>query len=157
MVALLGFVGLCLLVGAADGAVTHAALGAWYGSLAKPPLTPPNWVFGPVWTTLYMLVGLSAWLVWREGDGDGEMRPVRPALRLWGWQLLFNAAWTPAFFGLRNPALGLVVLVPLLVLIGLTMRAFARIRPLPAWVLAPYFAWSCFATWLNLGIWWLNH
>ena len=150
--ALIGFVGLCLLVGAVDGIVTRGSVGTWYVSLVHPPLTPPNAVFGPVWTALYVMIGVAGWLVWRAG----ATRPARPALRLWGWQLLLNALWTPAFFGLHNPALGLVVLLPLLLLIALTIRAFARLRPVAAWLMAPYLAWSCFATWLNFGVWWLN-
>jgi len=152
VLALIGFVGLCLLVGAVDGIVTRSSVNAWYLSLAHPPLTPPNAVFAPVWTALYVMIGVAGWMIWQAG----ETRPVRPALRLWGWQLLLNALWTPAFFGLHNPALGLVVLVPLLVLIALTIRAFAPLRLAAAWLMAPYFVWSCFATWLNLGVWWLN-
>src|SRR5581483_4731355 len=119
VLALVGFVGLCLLVGGADGAIISGAGRAWYASLDRPPATPPNWVFAPVWTALYVMVGVSGWLAWRR---CGAARP----LRLWGWQLAANAAWAPAFFGLHNPPLGMAVLVALLVLIGLTMRHFWR-------------------------------
>jgi translocator protein len=138
-----------LLVGAADGAITATSVRTWYLSLVRPPGTPPSWVFGPVWGVLYVLMGSAAWLVWRR---TGAARP----LRLWGWQLLLNALWTPAFFGLRSPMLGLIVIVLLLILLGLTIRAFARVRRLAAWLLAPYFAWTAYAAYLNAGFFWLN-
>jgi tryptophan-rich sensory protein len=147
--ALVGFVGLCLLVAAADGGVTSLSLRTWYPSLTLPPGTPPNWVFGPVWGVLDVLVGVAGWLVWRR---CGASRPVR----LWGWQLLFNALWTPAFFGLRSPAIAFGILVILLVLIVMTVHAFARVRRVSAWLMAPYLAWTAYATYLNAGILWLN-
>jgi len=149
MLALVGFVGLCLLVGAADGTVVGGASRAWYLSLRRPPGVPPDWVFAPVWTALYVMLGVAGWLVWRR------CRNSRP-LRLWGWQLAANACWTPAFFGLRSLPLALLVILVLLVLIVATMRAFAAERRLAAWLMAPYLAWSCYATWLTAGFWWLN-
>ena len=109
-----GFVGLCLLVGAADGSLIAGRRRGWYASLLRPPGTPPNWVFGPVWTALYVMIGIAGWLVWRRTTS------TRP-LRLWGWQLAANACWTPAFFALRSPPLALAVCLVLLVLIVLTM------------------------------------
>jgi translocator protein len=149
--ALVGFVGLCLLVGAAEGAVTAVSVRTWYLTLIPPPGTPPNGVFGPIWGTLYMLIGISAWLIWRQATAL-----QRPALRLWGWQLLVNAAWSPAFFGLHSPALGLGVIAVLLLLIGLTIRRFYAIRPLAAALMMPYAVWTCYATYLNAGFLWLN-
>ena len=96
LLALVGFVGLCLLVGAAEAALSSRAVQGWYLSLTQPPGTPPAWVFGPIWTVLYIMIGVAGWMVWRHASG------VRP-LRLWGWQLAANAAWTPAFFGLHSP------------------------------------------------------
>jgi translocator protein len=147
--ALLGFVGLCLLVGAASAGLTATGLRTWYLTLTAPPLTPPSWLFGPVWAVLYVLIGLAGWLVWRRAGGT---RPVR----LWGWQLLANALWTPAFFGLHQPDLGLLVIVAMLVLTALTIHAFARVSRLAAWLMAPYLAWICFAAYLDAGFWWLN-
>jgi translocator protein len=144
-----GFVGLCLLVGVADGAVTASSVRAWYLSLTPPPGTPPNWVFGPVWGVLYVLMGVAAWLVWHR---SGASRPVR----LWGWQLLLNALWSPAFFGLRSPLLGLAIIIPLLIVLAVTVRAFARISRLASWLMAPYLVWTAYATYLNAGFWWLN-
>ena len=149
MAALIGFVGLCLLVGAAGGGLTADAVRQWYPSLVAPPLTPPPWVFAPVWTVLYIMIGVSAWLVW--------LRPGSyPALRIWGWQLAANAVWPAAFFGMRSPALGLPVIALMLLLTAMTIRAFHP-RSLPAaLLLLPYLAWSLFATYLNAGFWWLN-
>jgi tryptophan-rich sensory protein len=149
ILALVGFVGLCLLVGAADAAVVHGAVRGWYASLHAPPGTPPNWVFAPVWSVLYVMVGVAGWLVWRR---TGAARP----LRLWGWQLAANALWTPAFFGLHNPPLALAVVVLLLVLIGFTIRSFARVQRPAAWLMLPYLAWGCYATYLSAGFCWLN-
>lgn len=121
----------------------------WYLTLRPPPLTPPGVVFGPVWTVLYVLMGVAAWRVWRT-------KGHAAALRLWGWQLAANALWTPAFFGLRSPTLGLVVILGLLALIVLTIRAFRAHDRWAAAMLLPYLAWVCFATYLNAGFWWLN-
>jgi len=121
----------------------------WYASLLRPPAAPPNWVFGPVWTILYVMIGIAGWLVWRR-------TPATRPLRLWGWQLAANACWTPAFFALHSPPLALAVCLVLLVLIGLTMLAFRPIRSAAAWLMAPYLVWTCFATYLTAGFWWLN-
>ncbi len=152
--ALIGFVGLCLLVGASAAAVNASAIGGWYASLVRPPGNPPSWVFPPVWTVLYIMTGTSAWLIWWRAP---QGRRQNAALQLWGWQLLLNAAWSPAFFGLHSPATGLLVIVPLVVLIGITIGAFARLHRLAAVLLVPYLAWTCYATYLNAGFWWLNH
>ena len=148
--ALIGFVGLPLLVGLSSGSITAVAVREWYPSLVAPPGRPPNWLFAPVWTALYVAIGVAAWRVWRQP------LPNRRALRRWGWQLLFNAAWTPAFFGLHSPALGLAVILPLLVLIALTIRSFVHLDRIAGWLLLPYLAWTTYATYLNLGFWWLN-
>lgn len=150
MLALVGFVGLCLLVAVADGGVTALSVKTWYAALRHPPGTPPNWLFGPVWTVLYVMIGVAGWLVWRR---IGASR----ALRLWGWQLLANALWTPAFFGLRSPLLGLLVMAALLALIVLTVRAFWPVHRAAAWLMVPYLAWTAFAAYLNAGILWMNH
>ena len=126
---------------------------AWYLSLATPPGTPPRFVVGPVWTVLHVLIGVAGWLIWRR---IGAASMLRRPLRLWGWQLLLNALWTPAFFGLRNPVAGLAVMAALLVLIVLTLRAFARIDGPAAGLFAPYALWVTYVGYLNLGFWWLN-
>ncbi len=130
-------------------AVTATSVHTWYLSLRRPPGTPPNWLFGPVWTLLYLMMSLAAWLVWRR-VGAG------PALRLWGWQLLVNALWTPAFFGLREPAVAMLVVAVLVGLVLATLRAFSGIHRLAAWLLVPYAAWTGYAAYLTVGFWWLN-
>ncbi len=147
--ALAGFIGLCVLVGAAGVALTQHAVSGWYLSLRRPPGTPPDAVFGLVWGVLYVMIGVSGWLAWQHCGGS------RP-LRLWGWQLALNAAWAPAFFGARAPLLGLVVLAALLPLIFMTMRSFATVHRKAAWLLAPYAVWSLYALYLNVGFCWLN-
>lgn len=154
----MGFVGLCLLAGAAGGAVTSANLSPWFHTLARPPGTPPDWVFGPVWTVLYIAMGSAAWLVWRHAVTHDPAKRGREydALMLWGWQLAVNASWPAVFFGLHAPGAGLLVILVLLGLIVLTLRSFVRIGRWPAVLLLPYLAWSSYATYLNIGFWWLN-
>lgn len=154
LLALIGFVGLCLLVGAAGSTLTADSVRGWYLTLNRPPGVPPNWAFPVVWTTLYVMMGTAAWLVWRAAAATAEQR--RGALLLWGWQLLANALWTPAFFGLQSPRLGLAVLAALLPLIALTLQAFLRIDRRAGLLMLPYLLWSLYATYLNLGFWWLN-
>ncbi len=149
VLALVGFVGLCLLVGAVGGSLTAQALHAWYPSLIAPPGTPPNWVFAPVWTLLYIMIGTAAWLVWKRRG------PSRP-LRVWGWQLAANALWVPAFFGLHSPRLAMAVMVCVLLLTAWTIRGFLRVRPPAAWLMVPYGVWSLYAAYLNAGFWLLN-
>jgi benzodiazapine receptor len=106
-------------------------------------------VFGPVWTALYLMMAVAAWLVWRQPQHQA-------ALSVWGWQLAFNAAWAPAFFAGHMPFLALLIILALDVLIILTAARFARRDRRAAWLMAPYLGWSLFATYLNAGFWWLN-
>jgi len=153
--ALLLFVGIALGVGvfaAAFSPLASAAAAQWYAVLAKPPWQPPqNW-FVPQWTALYVLMGIAAWLVWRER----YHRARSTAIAAYAIQLLLNAAWSPLFFGLKNIGLGLFEIVAMWSAVGWTMREFARVRPLAAWVLAPYFIGVSFAVAMNLEIWKLN-
>ncbi len=154
LLALIGFVGLSLLVWAANGAITAGSTPAWYWSLTAPPGTPPVWLFAPVWTALYPVMGVAAWLVWRRIDVGAERK--RAALRSWGWQLLANSLWSPAFFGLHRPGLSLVVIVLLLVSILLAIRRFVPLQPVAAVLMLPYALWVGYAAYLNAGFWWLN-
>ena len=125
----------------------------WYSSLEKPAFTPPGWLFGPVWTILYILIGVAAFLVWRKGL---RSRPVKVAL---GWflvQFVLNALWTPVFFGWRRIGLALVIIVLLWAAIIGTIRYFSRVSRLAGLLLVPYLLWVSFATVLNAAIWWLN-
>ncbi len=147
--ALVGFVGLTLLVGAVDAALTAPAVHTWYLALDRPPGTPPNWLFAPVWTVLYAMIAVAAWLAWRR---PGHRR----GLLLWGWQLLANALWTPIFFGLHLIAPAMLDVLALVLLAGLTAAEFARLSRPAALLMLPYLLWTCYAGYLNAGFWWLN-
>lgn len=143
---------LVVFLGLAAGAALFGAAfppGDWYAALRKPPLTPPNWIFGPVWTLLYVAMAVAAWLVWRARGG------ALP-LGLWTLQLVLNALWSWIFFGLERPGLALLEILLLLAALGATTAAFFPVRPLAGWLLVPYVAWVAFATYLNAGIWQLN-
>jgi benzodiazapine receptor len=144
-------VGICLLVGAIGGWVTATSVKTWYPTLAKPSFTPPDWIFGPVWTVLYVLMGIAAWRVWRAGSGRAG-----GALALFAVQLAANLGWSIAFFGLRQIGAALVVIVVLEAMILATVVRFGRIDRLAAGLLVPYALWVAFATLLNAAIWRLN-
>lgn len=154
LLALVGFLGLCLLVSFANGAVTAGSVNGWYRTLVRPPLSPPDWLFAPVWTALYVTIGVSAWLVWRRVDVGSHRK--RSALRVWGWQLLANASWPAAFFGAQSTGLGLLVIFILWSSIAATMLVFWPVRRAAALLLVPYLLWVSFATYLNAAFWWLN-
>ncbi|MCA8936575.1 MAG: tryptophan-rich sensory protein [Planctomycetes bacterium] len=123
--------------------------GDWYRQLEKPFFNPPNWIFGPVWTTLYLLMGISAWLVWRRGSSGW-------ALKLFIVQLALNALWTPVFFGLHALGAALIVIVAMWLAILATIIAFWKLSRPGAAMLIPYLLWVSFATLLNASLWWLN-
>ncbi len=152
LLALALFVGLCLGIGGLGGAVTAESVTTWYTTLDKPSFNPPNWIFGPVWTTLYVLMGIAAWRVWRAADRD----TARGALAVFALQLAVNLGWSVAFFGLRHPGLAVVVILALDLLVLSTALMFRRIDRLAAWLFVPYLAWIAFATALNIAIWRLN-
>lgn len=152
LVALL-FVLVCQGAGLLGVLTTDSGNSPWYQSLEQPAFAPPSWVFGPVWTALYLMMGIAAFLVWRQGLERGA---VRRALGLFVAQLLLNAAWTPVFFGAHRLGLALGVLLALWVLIVLTLRSFAPLSRVAAWLLTPYLAWVSFAGVLNAAYWWLN-
>ncbi len=138
------------LVAAFLPAATGVALPApdYYARLDKPSWAPPPWLFGPVWTVLYAMIGVAAWLVARRGEPGGGK-----ALGLWGVQLALNAAWTPIFFGLRAPGFALAEIVLMWVAIAGTTVAFFTRRTAAGALLLPYLAWVTFATLLNFEIW----
>jgi benzodiazapine receptor len=148
--ALVGFIGLCLLVAiVGESMMARGAVQHWYHTLQAPAGTAPAWVFAPVWTALHVMIGVAGWLVWRRLG-------AAPPLRLWGWQLAANALWAPAFFCLHSPALAMGVMIVLLGLIVLTIRAFRRIRRTAAILMLPYGAWCLYAAYLNAGFLLLN-
>ena len=126
--------------------------GPWYETLVKPGWTPPNWLFGPVWTLLYVLIAASAWLVWREAGFSG----ARWALAAFALQIVLNAAWSWLFFGLQRPDLALVDISLLVTTIVLMVVLYTPISRFAAGLLLPYLAWVSFATALNAAIWKLN-
>jgi tryptophan-rich sensory protein len=154
-ITLLAFVGLALAiatVGLIFSPLRSAAAAAWYAALSKPAWVIPNAWFGPIWIALYCLMGTSAWLV----SGERYHRRRATALTAYWVQLLLNGAWAPLFFGARNIGSGLFVIVALWLAIIWTMREFVRVRPVAAWLLAPYVAWVTFAMASNFSIWRLN-
>ena len=141
------------LAGVIGSLFTFSAIPTWYATLVKPTLNPPSWVFGPVWTTLYALMGISAFLVWNKGL---DRKDVRKALGVFGLQLVLNALWSIVFFGLHNPAWALVNIVMLWLSIAWTMILFYKISKPTLYLLLPYILWVSFATYLNFSIWMLN-
>jgi benzodiazapine receptor len=149
---LLFFLILCLGVGWAGSSVTRPEIPGWFASLVKPAWNPPAWVFGPVWTVLYISMAVSAWLVVRERPKGGAAGP----LSLFFIQLLLNGLWSLLFFGWHRPDLAFVDIVLLWMSIGMTLASFWYVRPLAGKLLLPYWAWATFAAALNLAIWRMN-
>ncbi|MFP4115818.1 MAG: TspO/MBR family protein [Candidatus Aenigmatarchaeota archaeon] len=142
-----------LMTGFVGSVFTADAVSGWYPTLQKPAFTPPNWVFGPAWTALYILMGISLYLVWREGF---ERREVKVGIGIFAVQLFLNALWSFLFFGLRSPLLGLVEIIPLWIAILATVIYFYRISKKASYLLIPYLAWTSFAALLNYSIFILN-
>jgi tryptophan-rich sensory protein len=146
---LIGFVVACFLA-AATGVLFKP--GDWYERLRKPSWRPPNWLFAPVWTVLYLMIAFAGWLVWRSAGFGG----ASTALALYALQLLLNALWTPVFFGLHRLDLGFAVIVALWLAIAATIVAFAPVNGVAALLMIPYLAWVSFASLLNFAVWRLN-
>jgi tryptophan-rich sensory protein len=147
--AAVGLVGWLVLCFGAAAVGARFRPGTWYAGLRKPPWNPPNWLFAPVWTVLYALMAVAAWLVWRRTGLSWECG-------LFVLQLALNAAWTWLFFGLKRPALALAEIAVLWLVILATLLAFWSVRPLAGWLLVPYLAWVTFATALTAALWRLN-
>jgi translocator protein len=146
-------VALCLAAGAIASVATADDVRTWYPTLAKPPFTPPSWLFAPVWTVLYVLMGVSLWLLWRTvAPGPARSR----LLLLFALQLALNALWSIVFFAWRAPALALVEIVLLWLAIALLIRGLLPLHRQAALLLVPYLAWVSFATLLNAAIVVLN-
>jgi translocator protein len=151
LIALLISLALPFAAGLIGSLATGPAIDTWYATLTKPSFSPPNWIFGPVWTILYLLMGIALYRIiskvgnWQHG-----------AVKLFLIHLALNAFWSIAFFGLNNPLLGLLVIVVLLVIIAIIIKQFYKLDKLAAYLLIPYLAWVAFATMLNFAIWQLN-
>lgn len=145
------FIAICLGAGGLGSVFTASAIPAWYVNLVKPSFSPPNWIFAPVWTTLYIMMGVSAYMIWKSKSKSKSF-----ALSLFWIHLAVNVVWSYLFFGLRNPFYGLVWIVLLWVLIAAVIYKFSKIEKVSARLLYPYLAWVSFATILNYNIWLLN-
>lgn len=141
------------LAGAIGSLFTFSVIPNWYAGLVKPSLNPPNWLFGPVWTTLYVLMGVAAGMVWSKGL---ESRGVKLALAVFIIQLILNSLWSVIFFGWHQLGLALVEIILLWVVILINIILFYRISPIAGYLLLPYIFWVSFATYLNYSLWRLN-
>lgn len=165
VLALLGSILLCMGAAALGSLATAPAIGGWYRSISKPDWTPPDAVFGPVWTALYLTMAVAAWLVWRTGfaSNDQSTDPVRGtrvsvrfALALFALQLALNVAWSWIFFGMRSPGWAALEIAALWLAIAATTIAFFSRSRLAGWLMTPYLAWVTFAAALNVAIWQMN-
>jgi tryptophan-rich sensory protein len=141
-----------LSVGAIAGMFTSKAVPAWYASLNRPPFSPPNWVFGPVWTSLYILLGISFFLIWRENPS----RYRNLAITIFAIQMLLNFAWSFIFFFFNLIGVALIEIILLWISIALMILLFYKIKPIAAYLNIPYFLWVSFATILNAVYYFIN-
>lgn len=150
--ALFLLIALCLAVEVLGGLFTQSSVTTWYPSIAKPSWTPPSFVFGPVWTLLYLMMALAIWLIWKT-----PATPLRSrAYKLFGAELFVNFIWSPLFFGLHSPLYGMIDIILLWALLVPTILTFYQLRPLSAYLLLPYLIWTTYAGALNIAIWYLN-
>lgn len=147
------FIAIAELAGIVGSFFTVSAIPTWYATIAKPTWNPPSWVFGPVWTMLYAIMGIAAFLIWRKG---WDQKAVKIALGIFGVQLFLNAIWSVIFFGFKNPGWAFVDIVFLWIAIVATMVLFAKVSKPALWLLVPYLLWVSFASVLNFTIWDLN-
>ncbi|MFC1937552.1 TspO/MBR family protein [Chloroflexota bacterium] len=150
---LIGSILACEGAGAIGSIFTTPAIPTWYATLEKPAFTPPNSVFAPVWLTLYLLMGIAVFLVWRRGLRESGGK--RAFALFWG-QLVVNMLWSVVFFGLKSPLAGVVVIVILWLAILFTIIRFFRVSEPAGWLLTPYILWVSIASYLNIGVWLLN-
>ncbi|MFO0905742.1 MAG: TspO/MBR family protein [Pirellulales bacterium] len=151
-IGLVFFLVVCLGAGGLGALATTPEIEGWYKTLAKPSWNPPDYVFGPVWTTLYVLMAVAAWLVWKPAGFRAAAMP----LALFGGQVVLNIAWSFIFFGLHQPGWAFVEIVILWLAIVATTASFFRCSQIAGWLLAPYLAWVSFAALLNMAIWRIN-
>ncbi len=144
---------ICLAAGAIGSIFTADAIPGWYATLNKPSFNPPNWLFGPVWTALYIMMGISLFLIWKEGTGNTL---VRPALTIFIAQLILNLLWSIVFFGMQSISGGLVIIILLWIAIVFTITKFYKISSVAGILLIPYLLWVTFASVLNFFFYRLN-
>ncbi len=144
---------ICEATGVIGSIFTFPSIDSWYSTLARPELAPPNWIFGPVWTTLFALMGIAAFLVWKKGL---DQKDVRTALGFFAVQLVLNMMWSIIFFNLQSPFWAFMDLIVLWLAIVSTMTLFYKVSKPTLWLLVPYILWVSFAGYLNFMIWMLN-
>jgi benzodiazapine receptor len=147
------FMFICEIAGVVGSLFTTPSIPGWYAALRKPNIAPPNWVFAPVWTSLYALMGISLFVVWRKAAGE---RLRRIAISTFILQLALNVLWSYLFFGLQSPILGMAEITILWLAIAATIALFSRISKIAAVLLLPYLAWVTFASYLTYMIFMLN-
>ena len=145
---------ICLVVGYVSGMVTRTSITTWYPTLVKPSFNPPNWIFAPVWTSLYVMMGVAAGFIWNQITT--QKAAVTKALQFFTIQLVLNALWSYLFFGLHNLMLATIEVVLLWLMIFETYSQFAKINKTASYLMLPYLAWVSFASVLTACIWWLN-
>jgi tryptophan-rich sensory protein len=145
-------IAICELVGSIGSIFTIPAIGGWYAGLAKPSLNPPNWIFGPVWTTLFALMGIAAFMVWNKRKN----KAAKTALMIFALQLVLNVLWSVLFFGAHRPAGAFLDIILMWFAILWTIFAFWKIDRAAAWLLAPYLLWVSFAAYLNYAVMVMN-
>lgn len=155
---LMGAIGVSELAGVIGSVFTTPSIDGWYAGIVKPDLNPPAWVFGPVWTTLYLLMGIAAFLVWSSYTSApaDKKKGIKLTLMLFGFQLVLNTLWSIIFFGLHSPGGALIEIIFLWLAILATIISFAKVSKLAAWLLTPYILWVSFALYLNFYIYILN-
>jgi len=146
---------ICQMAGVIGSFFTADAIPGWYATLVRPEFSPPNWVFAPVWLTLYTLMGISLYLVWNKSRGK-KAKAATPALLVFSAQLVLNAIWSIIFFGLQSPFYAFIIIIFLWVLIAGSIYFFYKISKTAAYLLIPYIIWVSFAAVLNYYIWILN-
>jgi len=147
-------IAICLLAGVLGSVFTTPAIPTWYATLIKPSFAPPNWLFFPVWTALFIMMGISLFLVWQKGLENVQ---IKIAISIFGVQLILNVIWSAAFFGLRSPLAGLIEICILWIFIVVTILKFMKISKTAGLLLIPYIFWVSFAAVINFFIWRLNN
>ena len=145
-------VGLTLFIGMIGGLVTASSVGSWFVEINKLFWNPPSWIFGPIWTSLYILMGIAAFLIWKQKS----QKPIKTAIGFYGLQLVLNMLWSILFFGFQNPQMAFFEIIVLLIMILFTTQQFLKVDKRAAILMIPYIVWVSFATVLNFTIWQLN-
>jgi benzodiazapine receptor len=144
---------ICLGIGYIAGMVTQNGIETWYATIEKPSFNPPNWIFAPVWTVLYICIAIAGGIIWDKIDTNPL---AKKALLFFAIQLVLNTVWSFLFFGLKNPLVALIEIILLLLMIYETYMLFAKISKVAGYLFLPYLLWVSFAMFLNASIWWLN-